>query len=330
MFKCTDCGQEYEIKPDYCECGNNVFEEILSPPPPPPKTSSRSTAVRDVERTRAVVDLPSLLIFLTCIILSILSLIFIGRDNGKKEDAAVAERKQEILLEIPSIDKLWIEKKSVPVVETPLPVPSPVVSAPVKKKVVPVPAKSPALVKQSASVPSTPVSSVQKPEKTQTVSKSMTEKQKEEIIKKLTTPKKVEKKPEPSKPASQVKVEQTTKPVVQPEPQKQVVVVKPDPAQLRRELAAYKIALRNKIASNINFAGIIGDGSCAVTFKLDSSGNLVERKFSVQSDNNSVNDVVYAAMMQNPSFNAPPEGYKNETLTLSVKMYGGNFAVTLK
>jgi len=29
MFKCTDCGQEYEIKPDFCDCGNNTFEEIV-------------------------------------------------------------------------------------------------------------------------------------------------------------------------------------------------------------------------------------------------------------------------------------------------------------
>ena len=28
MFKCTECGTEYEIKPDYCDCGNDTFEEI--------------------------------------------------------------------------------------------------------------------------------------------------------------------------------------------------------------------------------------------------------------------------------------------------------------
>lgn len=30
MYKCKECGTEYEIKPDYCDCGNNTFEEILS------------------------------------------------------------------------------------------------------------------------------------------------------------------------------------------------------------------------------------------------------------------------------------------------------------
>ena len=28
MYKCKDCGKEYKTKPDYCECGNNIFEEI--------------------------------------------------------------------------------------------------------------------------------------------------------------------------------------------------------------------------------------------------------------------------------------------------------------
>ena len=30
MFKCSECGQEFEIKPDYCDCGNDIFEEVLN------------------------------------------------------------------------------------------------------------------------------------------------------------------------------------------------------------------------------------------------------------------------------------------------------------
>ena len=28
MYKCSDCGAEYKVKPDYCDCGNNSFIEI--------------------------------------------------------------------------------------------------------------------------------------------------------------------------------------------------------------------------------------------------------------------------------------------------------------
>jgi hypothetical protein len=33
--------------------------------------------------------------------------------------------------------------------------------------------------------------------------------------------------------------------------------------------------------------------------------------------------------MSTPSYNPPPEGYKNETMTLRVKIYDGNYEVTL-
>ena len=145
----------------------------------------------------------------------------------------------------------------------------------------------------------------------------MTDAQKQAIIKRLTSS------PQPIKKVEPVKTVEA-KPAPKAEPPKV------DYAAQKRELAAYKVALRNKIGGNINFAAVIGDGRCAITFKLDSSGNLVNRAFSQQSDNDSLNDAVYAAMMQNPTFKAPPAGYKNETLTLSVRMYGGQFEVDLK
>ena len=32
MFKCKECGAEYEEKPDYCDCGNDTFEQVESAP----------------------------------------------------------------------------------------------------------------------------------------------------------------------------------------------------------------------------------------------------------------------------------------------------------
>lgn len=28
MYKCSECGAEYETKPKYCDCGNDIFYEI--------------------------------------------------------------------------------------------------------------------------------------------------------------------------------------------------------------------------------------------------------------------------------------------------------------
>ena len=30
MYKCKECGSEYEDKPDYCDCGNDEFELVVS------------------------------------------------------------------------------------------------------------------------------------------------------------------------------------------------------------------------------------------------------------------------------------------------------------
>lgn len=302
MYKCTDCGQEFETKPDYCDCGNDSFEEIAKPMPKPALAFTPRPQV-----TRKPVDLPSLMIFFTCIVLSILSWIFIGRDSGKTETPAKPATPQKVV-NIPSIDKLWkdpaVPQKNVEVqVVDVQPVPVPTKMVPMKAAPKPV-------------TPAPPVVTLQ-PTAPKVVSPSMTEEQKQEIIKKLTA----SKTPAPVKKVEEPKPEPVVK---QPEPPKV------DYAAQKRELNAYKTSLRNKLGANINFAAVIGDGKCAITFKIDSSGNLTNRAFSIQSSNDSLNDAVYAAMMQNPTFNAPPEGYKNETLTLSVQIYGGQFEVSLK
>lgn len=100
-------------------------------------------------------------------------------------------------------------------------------------------------------------------------------------------------------------------------------------AELKQELNTYKSGLRNTVGKRINFANVVGDGNCSITFKVDSGGKLVSRNFAQQSSNITLNDAVYKAMMSTPSYNPPPEGYKNETMTLRVKIYDGNYEITL-
>lgn len=35
MYKCKECGTEYEIKPDYCDCGNDEFDVVAESKPEP-------------------------------------------------------------------------------------------------------------------------------------------------------------------------------------------------------------------------------------------------------------------------------------------------------
>lgn len=295
MYKCTDCGKEYELKPDYCDCGNNIFDEFTLPEKTVlSKTQTTPKLTYNYKNIKG--EILSWFIFSLCIVLSVLSLIFIGRntDNANQTKPQIIQKQEKI--EIPSIDELWTENN------TQVPAPVEKTEKSIFKSIF---KSAPKVVK-----PVVNTSAVQQPKQTnpaaqktqQTQNYTMTEEEKAAIINRLTsTPK--------------------TEPVIKKTPV--------DEAALRREFIIYKTSLRNRIAAYIDFASVIGDGNCSITFRIDDQGNLIDRKFSVQSNNNSLNDVVYNAMMQNPTFQAPPKGYKNEILTFSVKMYGGNFEVTL-
>ena len=116
---------------------------------------------------------------------------------------------------------------------------------------------------------------------------------------------------------------QQTSATVKQAPVQQVKTVNP------QEMINYKIALRNKIASKIDFTSILGDGTCVVSFKISQSGTLTNRSFTKQSENGILNDIVYNAIMSTPTFNSPPSSYNNETLKFTVKMYDGRYEVSL-
>mgnify|MGYP002868696823 CR=1 FL=1 len=102
-----------------------------------------------------------------------------------------------------------------------------------------------------------------------------------------------------------------------------------DTQALKKELDNYKIGLRNTIGRKIDFANVIGDGDCTVSFKIAQNGKLTNRAFAKQSTNITLNDAVYSAVMSTPSYNPPPTGYNNETMNLHIKFYNGNFDISL-
>lgn len=60
MFRCTDCNAEYKIKPDYCDCGNNMFNEI-----PEQMPAHSYTAI-------PAGQIISIIIFVFCLILAVI------------------------------------------------------------------------------------------------------------------------------------------------------------------------------------------------------------------------------------------------------------------
>ena len=353
MYKCTECGCEYEIKPDFCECGNDEFvitveddnraeekvnEEKIEKEPevimPQPAKSNYTYSTPKAKKTFSdqypllsrlfnSLDPISVGIFALCIILSII-IVLIKVDSS--ENLITEETKNTVYKEIPNIDKFWnntaaeVKTAQKEKTEPEKTVPAPIINVP-------------KTINKTTSPKTTVVKLTKKHQKqtarknTQTVKPKQTTKstqpvqQKPSVTIKNTSVQNTQTQVQSTKPAAPAVTQQPVQPIV-----KQEV----DYAKLQAELNNYKALLRNTIGRKIDFTRVVGDGNCTVSFKINSEGKLINRSFSKQSSNITLNDAVYSAIMSTPKFNPPPDGYKNETLNLYIKFYNGNFEISLK
>lgn len=326
MFKCKECGSEYKERPDYCDCGNDTFDEIKEQIVDVNDTTEETKTFKDTQtqqqketdtveqknttEKRVKTDKISLIIFVICLILSFVVLVFPVNTTVKTDSNKV--NKTQNTVSVPSINSIWDnsvpkvqQKKELPKTESVSSEKNEVkknskLSENTDKKVINIPSAKPA-------TPSTP-----KKTKNNNVNSAQNT-----TVKPKTTVK-----TEQAKQNNQI-----TKPTTTTPPKSQSSNT--NNVQNEISLISYKIGLRNKIASYIDFASVVGDGKCAVTFKVDVNGKLVNRNFVQQSENTSLNDAVYNAMLAVPNYKTPPSTYKNTTLKLVVKFVSGNFEVSL-
>jgi len=319
MFKCKECGTEYDIKPDYCDCGNDTFEEIVNQEEKPitPQVENNNSNELQVQQEKPIGKLEiqnnkdevqpkipdktreikpySIIIFVLCLILSVLVVLFAWNPKPADEIQNIETSTSVEQKDLPSIEKIWNNKL-------------PAVSVQEKKT-----SNAPTAVKQNSTTEvkkaSQPTPQPQKQAKTVTK-----QEQSKNVTQKTTSPK-----------TTAAKTTTTTPQKVTPSANTVQKTVSANP----QEIANYKIKLRNHIASKISFASIVGDGSCAFSFSVSSNGELTNKKPISLSDNDSLNEAVYNALRQVYSYSAPPTGYKSETLKLTVKMYNNNFEVSL-
>jgi outer membrane biosynthesis protein TonB len=344
MYKCTECGAEFENKPDYCDCGNDEFVLTVEEKPEvkiaPEAVKIKEKPMENIQSKNGSVyynnviarepyKLPvapyAIIVFVLCIIFSLL-VLFVWKPV-KETAETVSEIIEKVENKsIPSIDKLWknptpqpIQTEPAQTVQKQEPVKKvavvPLVKKPVQQKNVTV---NKPVVKQQSKPAATTNKTQQKPAaNTQSVNKAQEDAKKaqEEAAKKAAA--------EAAKKAQEAKAKAEAEALAAAERARKN-------AQAKQELHSYKINLRNAIGQKIDFTRVIGDGDCAVTFKVDSSGRLVNRAFAKQSSNITLNNAVYNAVMAVPSFNPPPSLYNNETLRLTIKFNNGNFAITLE
>lgn len=271
MFKCNECGAEYKIKPDFCDCGNDEFSEILSN-----KQNIQKVSVFNKDNISPL----ALIFFILCLVLSILILLFFANPKNNNETNTTKNILKNEQKNIPNIDTFW---NNTPV------------------------------VKEQKNIENQPqqeiVEIVQIIEKPQKTSKNITPKQQTQY---KTNTQQINK-------TSQQKI---NKAVQQPQN-------KTTNTTNSREIYNYKIRLRNALFSHLQAGAIQGKGKCGIEFAVNQNGKLINRAFTFQSDNKSLNDEVYKMMMRMPTFSPPPTGYKGELIKITFDFDNGNYEVHL-
>lgn len=327
MFKCTVCSKEYEIKPDYCDCGNDTFDEIVEVKP--------FEEDFEVEKRKfPTKKVLSILIFILCIISSIL--VWEINPPSQNTDKTVQKPSTEQKQDIPDIDKIWnstppkktSQKKDnvITVYEKPLPQsvqqiaqqtnPEPFVQNIKKVLQKPAPVQKPQQVVK-------PQQTQQKP-KQQQVQKQKAQPQQvtkpKQTSQTVTTPK--AQPTTPKQPAQRV-----TKPVQRVStPVQKTTAPKMDATAWTN----YKNSLRLALLSKLDLVKILGEGDCVVEFSLDNSGKLLNRHFVYKSQNKSVNDQVYLMLMKLPTYKTPPAGYNGEKVRIKFYINNGYYEISFQ
>lgn len=113
MFRCLECNLIYKVKPQYCECGNDTFEEFV---PEGSSNTSIKSCFKDFRKrweskTREEKTLTSAkTFFIICIILALFVLLFAG--NAASKPTSTSNKKADSIektspVKIPNIDRIW-------------------------------------------------------------------------------------------------------------------------------------------------------------------------------------------------------------------------------
>lgn len=301
MYKCSICSQEYQSKPDYCDCGNDSFIYIED------NTGTRNEKF-------PMKQLFSIFIFVLCILLSF-AIIQIKSPAKTDKKTAVHKITQK---NIPDIEKIW---DSTPPKET---IQQPDVITVYEKP-----------IKKLNTAPQKTQPKVQPPKKPKTKqSKTIKKPQKPAAkeTKPVTKPKPAAKtQPQKVSPETKTKTQQvqTQPPVIQPKPQPPVTPApKPVKTMDSRQWDNFKNSLRYTLLSRLDLVKIVGEGECAVEFSFDKTGKLLNRKFIYKSPNKSLNDQIYIMLMKVPVYKAPPANYNGEKVKIKFYINNGYYEIS--
>ena len=123
MFVCQDCLKEYSVKPDFCDCGNNIFNEVEVAAVIENVEKVKGQTFLDqypyLEKSMESLDVLSCIIFIALLILSIVSWFVIGNYGTAGSLLAKHVSHNNVKQNKPSVDinSLWDDTQPKPVVQ---------------------------------------------------------------------------------------------------------------------------------------------------------------------------------------------------------------------
>ena len=132
MYRCKECGTEYELKPEYCDCGNDTFEEIL--PAEPQKTENEVPINKNesemwveesgfgypinektynefkketASKNSSAIQPYAIVTFVACIILSLLIILFAFNPKNFDDKKTEIGKKDTTSQNLPTIENIW-------------------------------------------------------------------------------------------------------------------------------------------------------------------------------------------------------------------------------
>lgn len=335
-YKCKNCGQEYIEKPDYCDCGNNVFiilyTEINTNSVSLSKSAETNRAFNNFQNrkindlnqkiknttsessktqqiTLIVAASVSFIISLACFLILILKAVSLP--SAKQNDPPHALKAVKIQEYIPEIDTYWDN------------------SAAAKNS-----------VKQKTEINAISekndfFSDIIPEKKVQLSNKTHINKQ--IVPNKISTQKKTQKNPDQTQ-KTQTQSDKNTGVLQNNNNNKVNNSINEDkentaPAKTEKEkitnaaeLSEYKNALRLRLFKYFPILNVVGSGSAQIGFTISPEGKLLNRRFVIQSENKSLNDALYHMLMRTPSYNPPPKSYNGEEIILKMDFNNGYYS----
>ena len=299
MFRCTDCNAEYEIKPDYCDCGNNIFEKV-------PQIKSAYN-INKISSGQII----SIIIFIFCLILAAIPWTIPSNTQSKTEKELTTQKLEKPVINIPSIDEIWNDnlkqQAQIEIANSTNKIKQTYQQQQIKQ----VPKKQEKIIYQNKSVKKTAPKTTQNPKNSNKINQTNLS---QKAQTKINSTQNNDIKPEQKPKTSVVKI--------QNQPKQQKPVMNPT------EFENYKNSIRLALLSKLDLVKIKGTGECAIKFSLGQNGKLLNRGFIYQSNNKTLNDQIYLMLMRLPAYKTPPNGYNGEIIKIKFYIDNGAYEIS--